>query len=256
MKTNLILIAIIISVIIIFGSCDKGSSNSPSSNLNSNPNNAGKSGSIARFAIVDNFLYTVDSQTLRLFDISGNNITFINEINIGVNIETIFARKNTLFIASSDGVYIYDIANKQKPEYLSKYEHIFSCDPVVTDDKYAYATLNTKSIRCSRGVNQLDIIDISNLKNPKGISSNSMTDPQGLGLFSDNRLIVCNDGIGLYDITNRKNIKLLSSYKETATDVIISDNIFTSVTNYGIANFEIRNDSIFSLGKLIYHSIK
>ena len=53
----------------------------------------GLSGSLARFTILDDFLYTVDDQDLNVFDISNNEEpVLVNTINIGFDIETLFLR--------------------------------------------------------------------------------------------------------------------------------------------------------------------
>ncbi len=78
-------------------------------------------------------------------------------------------------------MHIFNIDDRLKPLKLSTYQHIFSCDPVVADDKYAYVTLRSGN-SCFRGVNRLDIIDISDLTNPKFATSMNMSNPYGLAL--------------------------------------------------------------------------
>lgn len=213
----------------------------------------GTSGSLARFILVDNFLYTVDNTSLRVFDCSGRAATYVTTVNLGFNIETVFNRKNTLFIGASDGVHIYDITNRTKPEFLSLYRHIFSCDPVVANDNYAFATLSTGRDWCWRGTNQMDIIDISNLRSPRLVKSVPLIKPLGLGLLNDKRLIVCNDGVEVYDISAIQNTQLFRFIRPfKGIDVIPGTDGFTSVSQTGIANFGYRNDTLWQRGAYAY----
>lgn len=143
-----------------------------SATLNNNVN-TGSSGSTARFAVVGNTLYTVSLTSLNIFDVADkNNPTPAGTAKLGVAIETVFSRDAaTLFVGSLNGMYIFDISNRLLPNQLALYQHFTSCDPVVADQNYAYLTLSSKSIgrRCVKGVNELEIIDISNLRNPQVI---------------------------------------------------------------------------------------
>lgn len=235
-----------------FGSCENSTTQS-ASNSNGNGNNSGHSGSLARFAIADHYLYTVDKTTLRLFDLEGRNAKFINEIPVGFNIETIFVRENTLFLGSSNGVHIYDISTRTAPQHLSTYQHIVSCDPVVADAFYAYSTLSTGRPNCMRGANLLDIIDISDLTHPNRVFSVPLSNPGGLGLLGNNRLVVCDNGIKLLDITNpRQPVLLQTVTTERPFDIIPFKERFVAVVPGGLTNFAVQNDSLQLMGKLVY----
>lgn len=240
-----IVILVLLAVSLI--GCQDGSSTS------SNGNGTGKSGSLARFNIVGHYLYTVDREMLRLFDLEDGTAKFTAEIPVGFNVETIFARGNTLFLGSRNGVYIYDINIPDKPQHLSTYQHIASCDPVVADESYAYSTLSSGRPDCWRGRNALDIIDVTDLRNPKQVISLIMSDPRGLGLTSINRLVVCDKGLKLIDITNRRSPSLLHYLIEgLPSDIIPDKNKFVAVTPEGISNYIVENDSLKFVGKLTY----
>ncbi len=219
----------------------------------SSASTSGKSGSLARFAVVGHYLYTVDRETMRLFDIESGTAKFLADLQVGFNIETIFARGNALFLGSRNGVYIYDISIPDKPAHLSTYQHIASCDPVVADDNYAYSTLSTGRPTCWRGTNVLDIIDISNLSFPKQVTTLLMNDPRGLGIVSSNRLVVCDQGLKLIDISNRILPKLLCYRNdERPFDIIPSNNSFIAVIPGGLANYIVQSDTLQLIGKLVY----
>lgn len=234
--------------IVLFVSCENNSTSiAPTST------STGTGGSLARFTVTDTYLYTVDKTTLRIFDLSSSKAVFLSSVSVGFTVETIFARGNTLFLGASDGVHIYDITNRTEPKFISLYSHIVSCDPVVADGNYAYSTLSSGRTRCMRGVNVLDIIDIRNLKNPYQVFSLPLKSPQGLGLISENRLVVCDDGVKLLDITDRTRPKILNSVSsERAFDIIPSGGNFTAVVQGGFTNFTVTNDSLQIIGKLLY----
>jgi hypothetical protein len=61
-----------------------------------------------------------------------------------------------------NAMYIYRSETNGNIVYASTYSHIASCDPVVAQGDYAYVTLSTNGTRCWCGVNQMDVIKISN----------------------------------------------------------------------------------------------
>lgn len=92
---------LLVCLIAVLASCDADSN---SSNGNS-PDGIG--GSLARFSLVGNYLYTVDDQSLRIFDISNPAVpTFSGEKFIGFDIETLYSLDQYLFVGSRLGMYI------------------------------------------------------------------------------------------------------------------------------------------------------
>jgi hypothetical protein len=187
-----------------------------------NPSQTGKGGSMARFTIYDKYLYSVDMTSLQLFDISTPRDPKVwSKVQIGWEIETIFPFKDKLFIGSTTGMFIYDVADAANPKQLGQFSHARGCDPVVANDKYAYVTLRTGT-RCFGNLNQLDVLDISDLTKPRLIKSYPMQEPAGLGL-DENTLFLCDGPAGLkvYDVANPEEIKLLDWKSDLKTfDVI------------------------------------
>src|SRR5690606_16325402 len=102
----------------------------------------GQGGSMARFKIVDDYLYAVDSHTINIFNISDlENPKDLDDVQAGFDIETIFNYGQHLFLGSMRGMYIYDITNPAMPTFVSEFQHGTACDPVVVDENYAYVTL-------------------------------------------------------------------------------------------------------------------
>jgi len=209
---------------------------------------AGTGGSLARFAIVGNYLYSVDDTRLRVFDISNPSTPiYKNIVNIGWGIETIFAFKDKLFIGSTSMVYIYSLANPLNPTIISTAtsQQVFRrCDPVVAKDSVAYATLRSSSM-CGGGRSVLSVIDIRFINNPIEIYTLPMQEPMGLGYWGNN-LYVCDTSKGLqvYDITNQYLPTLVKTLKdEKCLDVIPYDDELICYTNTGINIYDITNRS-------------
>jgi hypothetical protein len=198
----------------------------PAANGGTSPTGIG--GSLARFTLYDNYLYTVDEFSLKVFDI--NTLTkpnLANTVNIGWGIETIFPFKDKLFIGSQTGMFIFDNSNPLLPVQLSKFEHARACDPVFVDGDVAYVTLRDGTT-CQNFTNQLDVIDIRDLLRPQLIATHPMHHPIGLSV-RDNTLYLCEDdqGLRVFDTTDPKAIgkNLLSEVKGLTTyDVIALPN--------------------------------
>lgn len=236
---------LLIFITSIIYSCEKDSSSSSS--------DTGKAGSMARFAIKGNYLYTVDKETLNIFDISTPaKPIYLNNKYIGFDIETIFPYKEYLFIGSQWGMYVYSLSDPTNPENLSSYSHIYSCDPVVVNDSLAFVTLRSGSIcRTDLDFNQMEVIDISDKYAPQLIKTYSMTSPRGLGL-DGKYLFVCDAGLKVYDITNPLDLKMLNHITGIQTyDVIPDDGILLVTGPSGIFQYDYTNiDSIKEISSI------
>jgi hypothetical protein len=165
-------------------------------NAASNSNNVGVGGSMARFAVYQNFLYAVESGSLKLFDITTPATPVVKtDINIGWNIETIFPYNDKLFIGSSTGMFIYGLNDPSNPSLISQFRHASSCDPVVVQGDYAYVTLRSGNL-CGDATSQLDVIDLTNIEFPVLLKDYPMEEPYGLGI-DDSLLFVCDGSAGL-----------------------------------------------------------
>jgi hypothetical protein len=167
----------------------------------------GIGGSMARFSIIEDFLYAIDNYYLNIIDIDDiQKISILKKVDVSWNIETIFPYNNTLFIGSQNGMIIYDITDPANPSFISDYWHVTSCDPVVVDDTLAYVTLRSGNL-CGETNDQLDVINISNLLSPSLVKSYAMENPYGLGI-DNNTLFVCdgNAGLKIFDTEDIMNI--------------------------------------------------
>lgn len=176
-------------------------------NSSSQGSTSGQGGSMARFTLMNDYLYTVGSADLGLFDIKiASNPSFVKTINLGWGVETIFPYENKLFIGTNTGMHIFNATDAANPVKLSTYSHIFACDPVVVQGKYAYVTLRTGTA-CRQAINQLEVVDIEDPTNPKQVAVFSMQNPHGLSV-SGNNLFLCegNFGIKSFNITDKNKI--------------------------------------------------
>lgn len=168
---------------------------------------SGLSGSLARFNIVDHYLYSVSTNDLHIFDLSEPvPAERAAQVSIGWGIETIFPYQDKLFIGSNHGMYIFDNSNPLNPIQQSYFQHARACDPVFVEGNLAYVTLRDGN-ECDGFNNQLDVIDISNLDNPQLLISHPMQNPRGLSVF-DERLYLCEGRFGfkVFDVSNWRTI--------------------------------------------------
>lgn len=166
---------------------------------------AGVGGSQARFTLYTDYLYAINQNELKVFNIKQlDNPNLNNTLNIGWGIETLFPFKDKLFIGSQTGMFIYDLVNPTNPTQLSSFTHGRACDPVYVEDNRAYVTLRTGTT-CNNGNNQLLVVDVSNLRSPQLIKSYPMKNPRGLSIL-DNNLYLCDDGLKIFDVTNASDI--------------------------------------------------
>jgi len=162
----------------------------------------GTGGSLARFTLSKNHLYVINESNLYTFSIDGNELSLVNEFNVGWGIETIYPYGDHLFIGSQTGMFIYDITSPSEPWYQSEFRHARACDPVFVDGDRAYVTLRDGN-RCQNFNNQLDVLNISDLSNPSLIVTHQMENPHGLSKI-ENKLIICEGKHGLktFDASN------------------------------------------------------
>ena len=209
----------------------------------------GLGGSMARFTITNDHLYTVSDRQLSVFDISdANNPVSKNKITIGWGVETIFPMNDNLFIGTQTGMKIMDVSNPTDPFQLSDYQHIRSCDPVVANDNYAYVTLRTDNL-CTRGTNELQIIDITDLKKPVLVKSYNMGKPKGLALDGNN-FFVCDDVVKWYDITDPKTLVTKSTSMVEGTDLIAYNGILMVIGPGGLSQYSYDTGELKLLSKI------
>ncbi|BDD06158.1 LVIVD repeat-containing protein [Aureibacter tunicatorum] len=194
-----------IAIVAVLPSCKSDSSMDGSAPIG---DQVGVGGSMARFTIKGDKLYTVSESQLNVVDIfDPKQMSVEKSIDLPMGIETIFPYDTMLFIGSNTGMFIFDVRDPSSPRMLSVYEHITACDPVVVSGKYAYVTLRSGRT-CRNTQNILEVIDVGNPTSPVKVGEYQMEHPHGLGVLGQS-LLVCEGDFGLteMDISNPENLK-------------------------------------------------
>jgi len=205
----------------------------------------GVGGSMARFGQYGDYLFTLNGQNkLKTYKVeSGWKAKLLDSLYVGWNIETMFILNETMFIGGQQGMYIYSLTNLPTVNYISQFNHFTACDPVIADEKFAYVTLRAGG-GCGRSQNVLEVIDITNIKQPVLKKTYDLTGPKGLG--KDGQvLFICDGDAGLkiYDASKPElQLPLLASFPSiNAYDVIpVGGNLFMIGDN-GFYQYEYSN---------------
>ncbi len=201
---------------------------------------AGIGGSMARFAIADERLYTIDDYQIKVFSVENpTNPVLGDSVPVEWGIETLFPYKDKLFIGSRNGMFIYDRSDPDRPYIISEFRHATSCDPVVANDTMAYVTLRSGNA-CEGFTDQLDVIDIRDVTRPRLVKTYPMDNPHGLGI-SGTTLFLCEGEYGLkvFDATKSRDITGLAHFKDVhAYDVIPLGEILMMVGDDGLYQYD------------------
>lgn len=205
-------------------------------------NHAGQGGSMARFTLAAGHLYAVDASNLYVFNVANPfSPDMQHSVGLGWNIETIFPYENKLFVGSSSGMHILDNSNPASPVYATSFNHALACDPVVVENDIAYVTLRTGNT-CEGTINQLDLVDVKDIYQPRLLQSYPMDNPHGLGIASG-KLFLCEGDYGLkvFDASDLDKLpeNLLTHLdKVKAYDVIPYQNILLLIGEDGFYQFD------------------
>ena len=236
MKYNILTSTLFSFFVILFSCSNESNEVSPTGN-----ESVGTGGSLARFTISGDYLYAVDQQKLITFTIEDPMVPkTVDQFPLEWGVETIFALDTIIFVGTQTGMHMFDISEGSRPGYLSNYEHIQSCDPVVAQDTLAFVTLRSGN-GCWNGINQLDVLDIRELTNPRLIKSYPMTNPHGLAV-TGNHLFVCEGQYGLrtFEISEGGQLEEIGFHQNIRSiDVIIRpDNLMIVVAEDGLFQYD------------------
>jgi len=221
----------------------------------------GITGSMSRFAITNDILYTLHIRNywnsdprygsysysvgeLKVFKLTNNQASQVNSIQVGSNVETVFAYENHLFLGMSNGMSIFSIKEPSSPVYVTSAWHFWGCDPVVVSGNYAYLTVRSTNT-CGQNGNILQVWSISDITQPKMISQFNMQEPYGLGI-DDNKLFVCDKGLKVYDATDPVLVgsKLLFSTSDfKGFDLIPYNNLLLVIGEDGLYQYSYSSDN-------------
>jgi len=205
----------------------------------------GIAGSMARFSLINNILYTVGNASLSVVDITNpQNPVLSNTVNLNWGIETIYPFKDRLFIGGNAGMYIFSIANPASPAPLGTFSHARVCDPVIADDKYAFVTLRNGN-DCAGFINELNVVDVTNLSAPVLVKKYDLTNPHGLSK-DGNLLFICDGAAGfkIFTASDVKNIQLKKQFSGLETyDVIAYNGLAIVIAQDGLYQYDYSNSN-------------
>jgi len=200
----------------------------------------GINGSMSRFSIYNDHLYSVINNYLNIFDLSSTIPTKSGDnFYIGRNVETIFSYKDNMFMGTPTGMLIFSVKDPVKPIFQSSLSHVYGCDPVVVENDMAYVTVHSGNL-CGQSSNELFVVDVSDVKNPKQLVSYTMTNPKGLGI-DHGKLFLCDDGLKIYNVTDPQKImsNQLAHYSGMdGYDVIPQNNILMMIASDGLYQYD------------------
>ncbi|GAB4424201.1 MAG: hypothetical protein OHK0039_41210 [Bacteroidia bacterium] len=213
-----------------------------------NPAVPGKGGSMSRFALLDNHLYIVSPSELFVYKASNCEAPVpAGKVDILIGqgeAEMVSTLEDKLLIGGTTGIAIYGTSNPEMPDYLSSFEHIESCDPIVGQGRYAYITLRDGSDQpCDNNfTNQLDVLDLSNISWPRHVATFPMTHPHGLGIDGNLLFIADGDaGLRVFDASDplRVGQNQIAHFPDmNGYDVIAHENLLIFTGKDGIALYD------------------
>ena len=235
-RFNIVRTAWLVPVLLVIAGCDGGSSSSGSGDGNSG--NTGVGGSTARMTISGDYLYAIAGSEVQLFDISQpQSPNPWAKVRVAWDIETLFPYGDYLLIGAETGMHIMDNRDPASPVYLAEFTHARARDPVVAHEGYAYVTLKSNGFG---GADQLDVIDIRDIYNPRLVRTLPMQGPSGLGV-GNNDLYVCDDvaGLKIFDLTDREFPAVADTIRDVnCNDVIASEGILYVITDDSLRQYD------------------
>jgi hypothetical protein len=231
--------------------------NNAASSGGAKSNGNGTAGSMASMVLMNDYLYAIrEPHSVGIVDITTAATPRLDTtFYAGFDLETIYPFEDKLFLGSSSGMFMYDLANPTSPVQLGTFSHGRACDPVVTDGEYAYVTLRGGT-SCGGNDNELNIVDVKDLMNPVLVKTYPLTGPTGL-TKDGNLLFVCDgtSGVRLYDASNPGAIKQLTQIdSDEPYDVIAANKKAMIVGKNGLYQYDYSD--LNNIRLLSFYSLK
>jgi hypothetical protein len=133
---------------------------------------------------------------------------------------------------------------------MSQSDHFRACDPVVANGTNAYVTLHSNA-NCGGSVNELKTYDITDIENPILLNTRGLTQPKGLSLYGSDFLLVCDDSVKIFDVTDPADSKYLEEIPTVgAIDIIIRNNNAFIISENSIAQYQLDVTDISNFKKI------
>jgi len=237
---NLLAIAFISAFLL--ASCEEGGngSNSVADGV------TGTGGSTARMTISGDYLYAISGDRVQLLTITTPaSPAPWTQVQIDWDIQTLFPYGNYLLVGAADGMHILDNTDPASPNHIGDFQHARAIDPVVAQNDIAYVTLKEDPSAPFNGiVNQMNVVDISDMTQPTLIDTIPMQGPAGLSV-SGERLYVCDGVAGLktFDISIASEPRAIGALAGIdCSDVIARNSLMFIVENNRLTQYDIATD--------------
>ena len=208
--------------------------------VNGSGGGQGVNGSMSRFSLYQDYLYTVINNNMSIFDLSkAVPVKAVENLYIGWDVETIFSYGDNMFMGTPRGMVIYSVKDPLKPEYMSAVWHVFGCDPVVVENDMAYVTVHSGNF-CGQNTNELIIIDVKDVRSPAHIVTYTMRKPKGLGI-DNGTLFVCDDGLKVFNAADPQTLmanQLVHYSGMEGFDVIPYNNVLMMIAEDGLYQYD------------------
>jgi len=196
---------------------------------------------MARFALHDNYLYTVINNQMNIMDLSTETPQKAGKtLSICDRVETILSYQDKLLMGTPFGMLIYSLKDPLNPTFSSQIWNIYGCNPVTVNDSLAYATIRVGT-DCGQNANELLVFDVSDMTQPVQLASYSMYNPKGLVVNKD-VLFLCDAGLKIYQLSNPRDLtsQLIVHYNEIdGNDIVFfNNNIAIVISDNGLYQYD------------------
>lgn len=247
---------LLLIISVLFLSACEGE-NSSADGTSSAGGGTGQAGSLATFTIAKNNLYVMDTSDVIAFSL-GDPIDPQQFDSHAINLkdgETIFNHKNEyVFIGKRTGVDLIELDEIGNMSFLAEHSHITSCDPVIAQGNRSYVTTRSGN-ECGMGQSLLEVLDITDMSNPKVIESIEMTSPSGLAIAGED-LFVCDtiDGLQRFKVIDtEEEFYLESAYISdifACNDIILKNDLLILNHDNGVTQIRWQEDEFTVLSRL------
>lgn len=154
-----------------------------------------------RFAIAGNHMYAIDLNRLVTLDINNLEPRVVHKEEVDWGIETIMIYQEYIYLGSRNALYIYSIANPEKPVQVSAY-NMNNARRLGILGNYLFVSEGDQGIR---------ILDVSNPQNL--VEVHYTADMSAFGIIPHNNVLMItgSSGIVQYDYSNAGEIAYLST---------------------------------------------
>lgn len=208
---------------------------------------SGLSNSLSRIRVNNSQVYTLFGKNIGVYQFT-NPLSPIKQNTITTNktAETLFLHKNMLFAVGKKETQFFSLEKPESPAYLSSTEHWTSSSSAVLHNEQVFLTHRSNSNNSAES-DQLSVLDLQNVYEPKVQFIFAMTNPLGLALYQQH-LYICDGNAGLKIHKSNTSRKMTSraemQYPEIhAVDIIPLDNTLLLIFDDRIKQYAVEKNN-------------